>query len=732
MDPIRSGTWRDMRLSLKLPLSIFIIVSLVFAAFVLVVSHLLARSVEARAEREIADKLHIVVSLLEAADRDFRARTPALAQAFLQQLAGRFELDPADAPVNGKPAPSLKLDGRLINMDFSVVDRFTQMTGAVATIFAKTGDDFIRVTTSVKNEKGERAIGTLLDRAHPGYQAVRAGQSYIGYAVLFGRPYMTQYDPIRDAQGQVIGLTFIGMGFEEYLKQIKDAIRSLKIGETGYFYVMDARPGPSYGQLIIHPAAEGKILLDSKDASGREFLKEMLEKKNGLIRYPWVNKELGETSPRDKIVAFAHFKGWNWLVAAGTYEDEFTSEVTRLRNIFAGLGLLLVLGISAVLYVLIRRSISAPLALVQQEAQALARGDLTARLQVRSGDEIGQVMAAMNQVAEGLGKVVATVRQGAESVASASTQIAQGNSDLSGRTEEQASALEETAASMEELGSTVKQNADNARQANQLAQSASTVAVKGGEVVAQVVDTMKGINDASKKIADIINVIDGIAFQTNILALNAAVEAARAGEQGRGFAVVAGEVRNLAQRSAEAAKEIKALITDSVGRVEQGTALVDQAGATMQEVVASIRRVTDIMGEISAASAEQSAGVAQVGEAITQMDQTTQQNAALVEEMAAAAASLNTQAQELVQAVAVFRLAGHEAQRPAVARAVAPVAAPKAAAPRQAPAVAKTAVARPAAAPAAAARPAATPSAAGTPAAVKPAAGADNGEWETF
>jgi methyl-accepting chemotaxis protein len=240
------------------------------------------------------------------------------------------------------------------------------------------------------------------------------------------------------------------------------------------------------------------------------------------------------------------------------------------------------------------------------------------------------------------------------SVATASAQIAQGNNDLSARTEQQASALEQTAASMEELSSTVRQNADNARQGNQLAQNASTVAVRGGEVVGQVVDTMKGINDASRKIADIIGVIDGIAFQTNILALNAAVEAARAGEQGRGFAVVASEVRSLAGRSAEAAKEIKGLISDSVQRVEQGTVLVDQAGTTMAEVVAAIRRVTDIMGEISAASTEQSQGVAQVGEAVTQMDQATQQNAALVEESAAAAESLKAQAQQLVQAVAVL------------------------------------------------------------------------------
>ncbi|WP_051391673.1 methyl-accepting chemotaxis protein [Rhodoferax saidenbachensis] len=285
----------------------------------------------------------------------------------------------------------------------------------------------------------------------------------------------------------------------------------------------------------------------------------------------------------------------------------------------------------------------------------VAEGDLSQRLAVTPSDTIS-VLANVARMQEGLAKVVSTVRSGSEEVATASAQIASGNNDLSQRTEEQASALEETAASMEELSSTVKQNADNARQANQLAQSASSVAVKGGQVVSEVVETMKGINDSSRKISDIISVIDGIAFQTNILALNAAVEAARAGEQGRGFAVVASEVRSLAGRSAEAAKEIKGLINASVERVEQGTALVDQAGVTMIEVVGSIRRVTDIMGEISAASTEQSQGVAQIGEAIQQMDQVTQQNAALVEEMAAAATSLKGQAQDLVQAVSVFQL----------------------------------------------------------------------------
>jgi methyl-accepting chemotaxis protein len=304
----------------------------------------------------------------------------------------------------------------------------------------------------------------------------------------------------------------------------------------------------------------------------------------------------------------------------------------------------------------ITRSITRPVAQALDVAEKVAAGDLGSRIEVTSTDEVGRLLSALKDMNQSLVQIVGTVRSSSDSIATGSAQIASGNADLSQRTEEQASALEETAASMEQLGSTVRQNADNAQQANQLAMGASTVAERGGEMVSQVVETMKGINDSSKKIADIITVIDGIAFQTNILALNAAVEAARAGEQGRGFAVVASEVRNLAQRSAEAAKEIKSLITASVERVEQGTTLVDQTGATMQEIVTSIKRVTDIMGEINSASREQSTGVNQVGEAVGQMDQVTQQNAALVEESAAAAESLKQQAQQLVSAVAVFKL----------------------------------------------------------------------------
>ena len=308
--------------------------------------------------------------------------------------------------------------------------------------------------------------------------------------------------------------------------------------------------------------------------------------------------------------------------------------------------------------VLVFRSITRPLNEALKVARAVAAGDLTSSIAIESKDEIGQLLQAMQAMQSSLADIVSQVRTGTETIAVATREIASGNADLSSRTESQASSLEETASSMEELTSTVKQNAENARQANQLVQSTAEVAVKGGNVVGQVVDTMASIKDSSRKIADIIGVIDGIAFQTNILALNAAVEAARAGEQGRGFAVVAAEVRNLAQRSAGAAKEIKALIEDSVGKVDTGGRLVDEAGKTMGEIVTSVKRATDIMSEIAAASQEQSAGIEQVNQAITQMDDATQQNAALVEQAAAAAESLEEQAEALTQAVSVFQILG--------------------------------------------------------------------------
>ncbi|HUX89145.1 MAG TPA: methyl-accepting chemotaxis protein [Gallionellaceae bacterium] len=335
--------------------------------------------------------------------------------------------------------------------------------------------------------------------------------------------------------------------------------------------------------------------------------------------------------------------------------DNAQSSYSTIRNITIS-AVLIGVGLSIWIGFILIRAIVNPINESVALANAVASGDLTSKIESTSNDETGMLLQALKRMNDNLVKLVGNVRASADSITTGAGEIAAGNADLSQRTEEQASSLEETAASMEELTSTVKQNAENAKQANQLAKGASEIAMKGGEVVGQVVGTMSSINDSSRKIVDIISVIDGIAFQTNILALNAAVEAARAGEQGRGFAVVAAEVRNLAQRSAAAAKEIKTLIGDSVGKVEDGTRLVDEAGKTMAEIVSAVKRVTDIMSEISAASMEQSTGIEQVNQAVTQMDEVTQQNAALVEEAAAAAESVEEQAQLLTEAVGIFKL----------------------------------------------------------------------------
>jgi methyl-accepting chemotaxis protein len=517
------------------------------------------------------------------------------------------------------------------------------------------------------------------------------------------------------------------MSDAEAQQRAMEAMRPLRYSGNEYFWVNDMVP-----RMLMHPIRpelQGQDLSGNKDPSGKllfvEFVNVVKRQGEGFISYLWPKP--GSDKPVEKVSYVKGFAPWGWVIGSGVYTDTvqatFLQRLAQAGGITALLALLL-LAVSWMIAHSIFRQLGAEPAQLNAITHRIANGDLTVDIPpTRDSNSVTHGIRAMR---DSVAHIVRDVRQGAEGVATASSEIAQGNHDLSGRTESQASALQQTAASMEQLGSTVRQNSDSAQQANQLALSATQVAEQAGGVVGQVVHTMRDIDASSHKIADIIGVIDGIAFQTNILALNAAVEAARAGEQGRGFAVVAGEVRLLAGRSAEAAKEIKTLISDSVARVEQGSALADKAGTTMTEVVSAIRRVTDIMGEISAASREQSTGVAQVGEAITQMDQATQQNAALVEEMAAAASGLKTQALQLVNTVATFRTGAQGAAAPAPQNAsrtaqAMPAARQPAPAPRPAPAPAVRASAK---APTA-------PKAALAPPPAQPAAAASD-EWESF
>jgi methyl-accepting chemotaxis protein len=548
---------------------------------------------------------------------------------------------------------------------------------------------------------------------------------------------------LRDAAGRVVGIITVNTDITEMLRTFTNSVREVKVGDTGYFFIVDAAEGAERGRLIVHPTLAGQI----PDLATNPGVHEVLKAGTGVAEY---SREEGGRM-RDMLTVFRKTKGWDWIIAARSYNDEtFRSAIVMRNNLLMGSAILTAILLLAT-YVTSRQVILKPVRKAVDAAEAIASGDMSQAIEVRSGDEMGRMLQAMrsmqstlsallndvrdvtgsagrgdfsgrvgtegrqgyqlelannvnglakttqvgledlsrmlgamsrgdltekitrnyegmfarlkddaNRTASQLTQIVTQIKDSADSINVASKEIASGNADLSQRTEEQASSLEETSASMAELTSTVRQNAENARQANQLAIGASGIAVKGGQVVRDVVATMESIRTSSTRATDIITVIDSIAFQTNILALNASVEAARAGEQGKGFAVVAAEVRNLAQRSAAAAREIKTLIGDSAEKVAEGSRLVGEAGQTMDDIVGAVKRVTDIMAEISAASSEQDDGIRQISTAVGQMDEVTQQNAALVEQSAAAAESLEEQAASLVQATLAFKLGGHD------------------------------------------------------------------------
>lgn len=637
----------------------FALVGTIIAALVLTISVTTTSMLEERAIHSVNNELRSVVNAIELFHKSVTAQAAVHERIFASSIAGEFVLDKTGRiGLGGRHVPGLTSNGKLLNLDDSAPDRFNSATGGAAAIYVADGEDFVAISTSEKDKQGGRAVGAMLDRASPAYAALREGRAFTGLVTVAGKQVMARYAPLMDNAGKLAGALYVDLDVTPILAALKDKIRSITVGQTGYFYVLDGRPGKGYGDLLVHPAREGDNLLKTKTADGREFIRDILEKKNGLITYDWRNP--GERNAREKVVVYATFEPWNWVVAGGTYRDEIIKEAVQLRVRYIGLGLGALAVFALLLHLVVRTTVTKPLTVARDAALRIADGDLTVNIAVRRGDEIGRLAQAMNGISHNLSALVGRVRDGAEQIATASEQISSGNQDLCMRTERQAGHLAETASSMDQLTAGVRQNADNARTANELAASASAVSQQASATAAQVVDTMLSIDQSSRRIADIIGVIDGIAFQTNILALNAAVEAARAGEQGRGFAVVAAEVRNLAQRSAAAAKEIRELISASVDQVDAGSKLVREAGLTMNQVLSSVERVTGIISDISAASAEQRTGIEHVNEAVGQMDGATQQNAALVEQASAAAQSLHQQAASLARAVGRFQIAQSE------------------------------------------------------------------------
>ncbi|ABC35557.1 methyl-accepting chemotaxis protein [Burkholderia thailandensis] len=647
--------------------------AVLFAAFVWALTHAAGNQVADQVHARIDEKDRSIAAMIALFDEALSAEASRAMTLFASFLPAGYALDAARTiDVAGTATPTLTAGGQTLNLDFSIPDQFLQKSGAIATIFARRGDDFVRVTTSLKKQDGSRAIGTLLDRKGPAYAPLVAGRTYTGLATLFGKRYITQYKPIADASGAIVGALFVGIDVGAEMRLVETGIRQLKIGEHGYYFVLDASDGPARGTLLVHPARAGQ----RADEAAAPYAR-MLAAKEGQLSYTSTDAAAGDDGPRAKFVSFVTVPQWQWLVGGIAIDDEVMADMRATRNRFAAIGCAFVLAFAALFVAVVKRVVSRPLDAAAHASERFAAGDLSVRIAARGahgmhddaaqprerrgrGDEIGRLVRAVDGIGDGLARIVAQVRRGAADIAHGTVTIAAGSSDMAARIATQASSVEQTAASMEQITAAVQQNADHAAQANALATGASSAATTGGAAVQRVVATMGDIQGVARKIAEITGVIEGIAFQTNILALNAAVEAARAGEHGKGFAVVASEVRALAQRSAAAAKEIDALVGESASTAEHGFRIAEDARAAMQDIVARVDQVRAIIAEISAASREQSSGIEQVNLAVTQIGAATQQNATLIADAERAAAALRDEAAQLAHAVSVFKLAADE------------------------------------------------------------------------
>ena len=632
-----------------------LLVTLIFATFTWALTRSAGQQVRDQVLDRIAEKDRSIAAMIALFDKALSAEVDRSMSLFASFLPTGYTLDETQKiDIGGVATPVIKAGDQVLNMDFTIPDQFLERSGAVATVFARSGDDFVRVTTSLKKQDGTRAIGTLLDRKAPAYSLLLANRSYTGLAALFGKRLITQYRPITDASGRVIGALFVGVNVDQEIQSVEDGIRNLKIGDSGYYFVLDASKGADRGKLIVHPAAAGQ----TADEANAPY-QQMLDMKQGQLDYRSADASLGEHAARDKFVSFVTVPEWQWLLGGIAPRDEVMAQVVTTRNEFLLLGFALV-GVFAIVFLIaVRRLVSHPLDQAANASERFAAGDLSVRVASKAharGDEIGRLMQSIDGIGEGLARIVSQVRHASVDMSHGTEKIAAGSGKIAARIATQASSLEETAASMEQMTSTVQQNAEHATQANTLVTRAADAAIEGGRAVESVVSTMGEISRSSQKIAEITTVIESIAFQTNILALNAAVEAARAGEHGKGFAVVASEVRALAQRSAAAVKEIESLIATSTATVQSGFRLAEHASTTMQGIVQQVSQVRAIMGEISVASREQSGGIEQINLAVTEIGEATQQNATMVGDAELAAAELRDQAVRLAQVVSVFKL----------------------------------------------------------------------------